>query len=224
MTKFLRATKAAGQLADEVIAYTAYVIGARTMEHTNGKSVLTTGQVARICHVAPRTVSKWFDTGQLRGYRIPGSRDRRIPVEHLEAFMRTHGIPLDALDGGLCRVLIVGGDPEEARTIAQVMTDLGRHDVRIAVNDFDAGMQANRFRPHVIVMDVDAGIREAVEACHKIRATASMQSARIIAAGSILNPQQKKSLVREGFDECLSKPYTVDRLVKAVEKATNLIT
>ena len=47
------------------------------------KKVFTTGQVAKICKVAPRTVSKWFDSGRLRGYRIPGSQDRRIPREHL---------------------------------------------------------------------------------------------------------------------------------------------
>jgi excisionase family DNA binding protein len=47
------------------------------------KKVFTTGQVAKICKVAPRTVSKWFDSGRLRGYRIPGSQDRRIPREQL---------------------------------------------------------------------------------------------------------------------------------------------
>ncbi|MCD6365143.1 MAG: helix-turn-helix domain-containing protein, partial [Planctomycetes bacterium] len=150
------------------------------MEYANGKAVLTTGQVAKICHVAPRTVSKWFDTGQLRGYRIPGSRDRRIPVEHLEAFMRAHDIPLDALDGGRCKVLIVGGDPNESGAVAQVLKDSGRYDVRVAVNDFDAGMQAKGFHPHAIVMDIDADVREAIEACRKIKATASMQSAWII--------------------------------------------
>lgn len=38
-------------------------------------NVYTTGEVARICQVAPRTVSKWFDTGRLKGYRIAGSPD-----------------------------------------------------------------------------------------------------------------------------------------------------
>ena len=52
------------------------------------KDILTTGEVARICNVAPRTVSKWFDTGQLRGYRIPGSKDRRIPLAQLIRFMK----------------------------------------------------------------------------------------------------------------------------------------
>ena len=48
-----------------------------------GKNVLTTGDVAKICNVAPRTVSKWFDSGQLKGYRIPGSKDRRIPLQRV---------------------------------------------------------------------------------------------------------------------------------------------
>ena len=59
------------------------------------KDVLTTGEVAKICNVAPRTVSKWFDTGVLKGYRIPGSKDRRIPVSQLIRFMKEHGIPFD---------------------------------------------------------------------------------------------------------------------------------
>ena len=58
------------------------------------RTIFTTGQVAKICKVAPRTVSKWFDSGRLRGYRIPGSQDRRIPREHLIRFLKEHGMPL----------------------------------------------------------------------------------------------------------------------------------
>ena len=60
------------------------------------KDVLTTGEVAKICNVAARTVSKWFDSGQIEGYRIPGSKDRRIPVQSLMTFMQEHGIPFEA--------------------------------------------------------------------------------------------------------------------------------
>ena len=59
------------------------------------KKVFTTGQVAKICKVAPRTVSKWFDSGRLRGYRIPGSQDRRIPREQLIRFLKEHGYTWD---------------------------------------------------------------------------------------------------------------------------------
>ena len=73
------------------------------------KKVFTTGQVAKICKVAPRTVSKWFDSGRLRGYRIPGSQDRRIPREHLLRFLKEHGMPLGDLEAEVYhKVLVVG--------------------------------------------------------------------------------------------------------------------
>ncbi|MFM2164090.1 MAG: Polar-differentiation response regulator DivK, partial [Planctomycetota bacterium] len=83
-------------------------IGSKAMRdgfNFNEKDVLTTGEVARICNVASRTVSKWFDSGQLAGYRIPGSKDRRIPVSNLMAFMKKHNIPMDGLRSGAPRVL-----------------------------------------------------------------------------------------------------------------------
>ena len=58
-----------------------------------GKKVLTTGEVAEICNVASRTVTKWFDKKLLGGYRIPGSKDRRIPRAELVRFMKEYGIP-----------------------------------------------------------------------------------------------------------------------------------
>ena len=75
------------------------------------KKVFTTGQVAKICKVAPRTVSKWFDSGRLRGYRIPGSQDRRIPREHLIRFLKEHGMPLgDLEEEGWHKILVVGAE------------------------------------------------------------------------------------------------------------------
>jgi predicted site-specific integrase-resolvase len=61
-----------------------------------GDKVLSSGEVAQICHVAPRTAQKWIDAGLLKGYRIPGSRDRRVPVEEMFRFMKEHGIPVPA--------------------------------------------------------------------------------------------------------------------------------
>ena len=48
------------------------------------KDVLTTGEVAKLCNVASRTVSKWFDSGQLNGYRFQA---RRIGAFQLRAFL-----------------------------------------------------------------------------------------------------------------------------------------
>lgn len=56
------------------------------------KQVFTTGEIARICTVAPRTVSTWVDSGRLKGYRLPGSLDRRVPRSDLIAFLKDYGM------------------------------------------------------------------------------------------------------------------------------------
>jgi len=191
------------------------------MRTTSRKEVLTTGEVARICHVAPRTVSKWFDTGKLRGYRIPGSRDRRIPVDQLIAFMRAHEIPLDGLDGGACRILIM--DPSIPRQLVRALAEGDRYEVRIADNGFDAGLAAQRFHPHVILLDASDMEAEAVAICRNVRAHAELQGVKLLAAVSRLDGSKRDRFTAMGFDGCLAKPYSLKELTIAIEKATNLI-
>ncbi|MHC4903802.1 MAG: helix-turn-helix domain-containing protein, partial [Planctomycetota bacterium] len=112
------------------------------------KDVLTTGEVAKICNVASRTVSKWFDSGQLRGYRIPGSKDRRIPVSSLIKFMKSHGIPMDGLMSGSTRVLIVDDEEEVVETLHKILSEQTNYEVRTSKNAFAAGIECERFRPH----------------------------------------------------------------------------
>jgi len=190
------------------------------MRTANGKEVLTTGEVARICHVAPRTVSKWFDSGKLRGYRIPGSRDRRIPVDRLVAFMRAHGIPLTGLDGGICRVLIV--DSEVPGELREALAVTERYEVRTARNGFDAGLAAQDFRPHVIVLDA-SDRADAAATCRNIRTHEELQSTKVIAAVSDPDDAVRREMLAAGFDECLSKPYPPAAVIRVIEDVTSVL-
>src|SRR5215469_16816268 len=74
------------------------------------KTVFSTLEAAKVCRVSEQAVIQSFDSGQLKGYRIPGSRDRRIPRESLLRFMEENGIPSDELD----REGTAAGDPKES--------------------------------------------------------------------------------------------------------------
>ena len=191
------------------------------MRTANNKEVLTTGEVARICHVAPRTVSKWFDTGKLRGYRIPGSRDRRIPVERLVAFMRAHGIPLSGLDGGTCRLLIIDGTT--SGELSEALAASERYEVRTAANGFDAGLVAQQFHPHVMVLDVDSGLETAGEICRNVKSHEELQSVKVVAAGTGLDAADRQCLLEAGFDDCLAKPYALATVIRVIEDATSML-
>jgi len=173
--------------------------------------------------VAPRTVSKWFDTGKLQGYRIPGSRDRRIPLHELIQFMRQHGMPLRELEGNTIRILIVDGDRPSSEQVADDLARTDRYEIRTAANGFEAGMVAGSFRPHVILVDVLDEAVDAGEMLHNVRDNPDLAATRIIAVTGSLTSGQSDALLRDGFDQVLRRPFNLNELVAAVEEAADLI-
>ena len=132
--------------------------------------VFTTGQVAKICKVAPRTVSKWFDSGRLKGYRIPGSQDRRIPREYLIKFLKEHGMPLgDLEDEAMAKVLLVGQDQVLIENLKKHLPLERSFKIQIAASGFEAGIQAESFHPDCIVVDYSIGRIDAQQICQNLR-------------------------------------------------------
>jgi len=190
------------------------------------KDVLTTGEVAKICNVAPRTVSKWFDSGSLRGYRIPGSKDRRIPVSELIKFMRAHGIPMDGINTGRTRVLIVDDEGEVTATLQKVLGEQTSYEVRVSASAFEAGMECERFRPHVVLLDIhlgEGGTGDARSVAKLIRENDNLQMTRVVAMSGKLTDGQAGGLKGLGFDSFLKKPFQVRQVVESIEAATNLV-
>ena len=62
--------------------------------------VYRTGQVAKMFGVSIQTVNKWVDTGLLNGFRMPGTRHRRVTKEDLDAFRKTCGWPEEVTTNG----------------------------------------------------------------------------------------------------------------------------
>jgi excisionase family DNA binding protein len=181
------------------------------------KDVLTTGEVAKICNVASRTVSKWFDSGQLRGYRIPGSKDRRIPVSNLVKFMKSHGIPMDGLMSGTTRVLIVDTDEQVVNTLKGILTDQASYDVRVIESEFGAGVECERFRPHVMLLDLHIEGCDGTSICKVIRESDDLQVTKVIGMSGKLTDGQVAQLTHHGFDSALRKPFTVRQVIEAIE-------
>ena len=187
------------------------------------KDVLTTGEVAKIRNVASRTVSKWFDSGQLQGYRIPGSKDRRIPVSALMAFMKGHGIPMDGLMSGATRVLIVDGAEDVCRTLSRVLGEQTNYEVRTSTDVFSAGVECERFRPHIMLFDVHLGDEQSAAICQWIRSSDELQGVKIIAMSSRLTDGQVAQLAQRGFDGALRKPFSVRQVIETIESSVSLV-
>ena len=188
------------------------------------KEVLTTGEVAKICNVAPRTVSKWFDSGTLKGYRIPGSRDRRIPTSELMKFMKAHGIPLEGLNSGRTRLLIVDDEKEITDTLERILTEQTSYEIRTASSGFAAGIECERFKPSVLLLDIHLGDNaDARQLADSIRKNENLSHTKIVAMSGKLTDGQAAGLRSQGYDGFLKKPFQVRQVVEAIEASLNLV-
>ncbi|MBM4017214.1 MAG: helix-turn-helix domain-containing protein [Planctomycetes bacterium] len=187
------------------------------------KDILTTGEVARLCGVAPRTVTKWFDAGSLRGYKIPGSRDRRIPRDSLIRFMKAHGIPLRGLDGGTTRVLIVDAEYDSADALRAALESGFNYDVQVACGVFEAGLLARQVRPHVLLLDTNLPGLNPREMRLALRSDPELVATKVVAVEPHLSDERMRVRMSEGFDACLAKPYNLATAVRVIEEATNLV-
>lgn len=184
---------------------------------TSRRNVLTTGDVARICNVAPRTVSKWFDTGQLRGYRIPGSKDRRIPLDQLVRFMRVHGMPLEGIENGRMRILILDGDEAYADSLKVVLLRTDGFEVATASNALEAGAAAAELKPQVVLVDVDMGDLTPKTMCRFARSLPPDNRPYLIGTARLMDDSRGQGLLQDGFQAFLAKPFDVRSLIRLIE-------
>ena len=59
--------------------------------------LLTTGEVAKLLCLSPRTVAKLCDRGELKSWKKPGTEHRVIPYDDLYRFAKDSGYPIKYL-------------------------------------------------------------------------------------------------------------------------------
>ncbi|MCS5632703.1 MAG: response regulator [Pirellulaceae bacterium] len=175
--------------------------------------VFTTGQVAKICKVAPRTVSKWFDSGRLQGYRIPGSQDRRIPRDSLIKFLKEHGMPLgDLEDEAMAKVLIVAQDQVLIENLKRELPTERSFKVAVAASGFEAGIQAESFHPDCIIVDFSIGKVESLQICQNLRRNPEFAETILIAL--LPDVGSPMSFDRSAINETFKKPFDASLLAE----------
>ncbi|MBL8745005.1 MAG: response regulator [Phycisphaerae bacterium] len=188
-----------------------------------GKKVFTTGEAADICKVSQQTIIRCFDSGRLQGFRVPGSRFRRIPRDELIRFMRENDIPTEALEGrSKQRVLIVDDDPHILELFTDAFARDGRFEVRVASTGYDAGMLTEAFRPDAIILDYMLPDVNGNVVCQRIRENDAYSTTRIVFVSGVVNPEEIEKLKRAGADDFIKKPFNIERLIARIAELTGV--
>ncbi|HOA52817.1 MAG: response regulator [Thermogutta sp.] len=180
------------------------------------KTVFTTGEAAKICKVSQQTIIRCFDSGQLKGFRVPGSRFRRIPRDQLIAFMRENGIPIDNLENTKHKILIVDDDQELVELIRDVLERDGRFEVQSVNNGFGAGMMVKEYHPDLIVLDIMLPDINGKDVCKVVRSDPNLSEIRILCISGMVEEDRIEELKAAGANDFLHKPFEIEDLVERI--------
>jgi excisionase family DNA binding protein len=186
------------------------------------QELFSTGEAAQICGVSQQTIIRCFDKGELEGFRVPGSRFRRIPRAALLRFMHAHDMPTDAIESPVRRVLVVDDDDAILDALVDFFAPDERFEITTASTGYDAGVLTERFRPHVILLDyalpdIDGGL-----VCQRLRTNPDLQATKVLIMSGKLTPSEGRQLVRRGADGYLPKPVDLVALVPKLERMLNM--
>lgn len=182
------------------------------------KQIFTTGEAAEICRVSQQTIIRCFDSGRLQGFRVPGSRFRRIPRAELIRFMKENDIPLDAVEGASRRILVVDDDEEILELFRDVLDRDGRFEVRTASTGYDAGALTESFRPHLVILDYMLPDINGDLVCRRLREKEGEFETKVIFVSGVVNKDEVDKLMKAGADDFVKKPFDVESLIARVEE------
>ena len=181
------------------------------------KEIFTTGEAASICNISQQTIIRCFDRGRLRGFRVPGSRFRRIPRDELIRFMRENNIPRLHFGGGGKRILVVDDDEMIIDLFVDMLGKDDRFEVRTATTGYDAGVLTEQFKPDLMILDYMLPDINGSVVCRTVRRNPDLLDTKVIIVSGVVNRDEIEDLMDAGADDFIKKPFNVENLMERIQ-------
>ena len=161
----------------------------------------STTDIALMIDVTPQTVSRWIDSGKLKGHRIPDSLTRRVVHGDLMDFLAANKIPYSRSD-----VLLVDS-PDNV--VSTVLSDELCCQVETASNEFEAGIKMAEHNPRVVI--INSGVCPGL-----IKKVLARKSAKVIAVDDEMSRMTYMELRGTGVAGAIPNKHTTRQLLEAI--------
>lgn len=114
------------------------------------------------------------------------------------------------------KVLIVD-DNHDILDLLEVFL-FGKYDCVTALNGFEGLKTARELAPDLIITDIMMPVMDGIKFLNSLREDQTMAAIPVIAITSFVKKTNVKSLMSVGFSAVLTKPFSRDIIIGAVEK------
>ena len=181
---------------------------------------LTTGDVARYCHVTHVGVLKWIKSGKLNAYSTPGGHYRILRNEFLN-FLKRYNMPIEEsfFSRHRKKILVVDDEPAIVEVIIRSLERDNPHYVFASASDgYEAGLRVAAFRPDLIILDIMMPKLNGVEVCRQIKSNPETQHIKILGITGFSENGNTDTMLACGADHCLAKPLQIENLITEVRR------
>lgn len=178
------------------------------------KSVFSTHDIAKICHVAPNTVWRWIKGGKLPFFNTGGGQSRVWRKDLITFLVRLKmPVPAELEAAEAFRVLIVDDDKVVRKMVNKVISLMcPEAEVHEAGDGFDAGRKVSNLLPYLIVLDLRLPGVDGFEVCKAIRSDLKLKKSKILAISGHNVKESKRKVLAAGADSFMAKPLEVEPL------------
>ncbi len=168
------------------------------------------------------TVVNWIKAGRMVCHKTPGGH-RRIARADLIAFAREADMPLppEVLDPDPARrkrVLIIDDDVDFAEVVGAFLRARGQLDVSSAGTAFDAGLGVGRFRPDLLLIDLDMPDVDAMELRRRLQEDEELRAIPVVACAPAPGGPAQRDRILGSFDGLVEKPLELDPLLHKIQR------
>lgn len=177
---------------------------------------LTTGDVATYCEVTTNGVKKWISEGKLKAFQTPG-KHFRITKRDFKDFLVSFHFPVDPRFFGLNKkkILIVDDEPKFIQFAVDVLGGIDNEFlIKSAENGYEALIKLGSFKPDLLILDIRMPKIDGIEVLKRIRKNSQRKDLKIMITTAFM--EEKENVLREGADDFLLKPISVNLLQESV--------
>jgi two-component system, OmpR family, response regulator VicR len=189
-------------------------------EENDKKGPLTTGQIARYCHVTHRGVLKWVESGKLKSYRTPGKHSR-VSVEDFLSFLETYKMPIPSelqSNTTLKKILIVDDDRGIVHALQRTLIMENKYQIEMAYDGFEAGKKFMTFQPDLVILDIHIPGLNGYQVYDSIRNDLNKKNTKVLIISGVSEPETVQKIMNMRADGFLQKPFSNEAFNEQVKR------
>ncbi len=186
------------------------------------ESLYTSGEVARYCHTTVMQVNRWIKNKDLKAFRYP-SGHYRITKEEFKSFLKRNDMPIinDFFKEQRGKKILIADD--DKNVVDAIHRLLSKKDkdfkIEVAYDGYEALIKAGDFKPDLLILDILMPKIDGLEICRRLRSDKTITPGiKILAITGHSEAYDRETVLENGADDYLLKPFDTQSIMKSVEK------